>query len=114
MKIEQIGDWTLEDRLAAGGKPIVIRFMEMGIKGGEAAKRDFKRVASDHPNARFYEVDLVENPSLVARFAISKAPVVLVFVDGVEVARHVGSTLLAGTVNRVLGPGAGDEGGGSD
>ena len=26
MRIEQIGDWTLEDRLAVGGKPLVVRF----------------------------------------------------------------------------------------
>ena len=103
MKIEQIGDWTLEDRLAAGGKPIVIRFMEMGVKGGEAARRDFNRVAATHPDARFYEVDLVENPSLLQRFSITQAPVVLVFINGIEVARHSGS-LLATTVNRALGP----------
>ena len=102
MKIEQIGDWGLEDRLAAGGKPIVVRFIEMGVKGGVAARRDFLRVALDHPQARFYEVDLVENPSLASRYAIANAPVVLVFIDGVEVARHTG-TLLAAAVDRVLG-----------
>jgi thiol-disulfide isomerase/thioredoxin len=108
MRIEQIGDWALEDRLAAGGKPIVVRFFEMGLKSGVTARREFKRVASDHPDARFYEVDLVENPSLAERYAISKTPMVLVFVDGVEVARHVG-TLLAPTVDRILGASA-DEG----
>ena len=112
MKIEQIGDWTLEDRLAAGGKPLVVRFIEMGGSGsgGAAARRDFLRVAKDHPHARFYEVDLIENPSLAKRYAIASAPVVLVFVDGLEVARHAG-TLLAATVDRVLGvPGAEPEG----
>lgn len=109
MKIEQIGDWTLEDRLAVNGKPIVVRFMEMGVKGGEGARRDFKRVASEHLNARFYEIDLVENPSLVERYAITKAPVVLVFVNGIEVARHEAGTLLATTVDRVLGSGGAAE-----
>ena len=108
MKIEQIGDWALEDRLAAGGKPIVVRFIEMGGKAGASARRDFLRVAQDHPHARFYEVDLVENPSLAQRYAIAQAPVVLMFIDGVEVARHTG-TLLAATVDRVLGAASGGE-----
>jgi thiol-disulfide isomerase/thioredoxin len=109
MRIEQIGDWTLEDRLAIGDKPVVVRFMETGGKGG-AARRDFLKVAKEHPNARFYEVDLVENPSLAQRYAITKAPLVIVFINGHEVARQAGD-LMAITVDRALGPGAapGDE-----
>jgi len=103
MRIEQIGDWTLDDRLMAGGKPLVVRFMETGAKGGDTARRDFRRVAREHPDARFYEVDLVENPSLARRYSIEKALLVLVFVDGVEVACYSG-TLLAATVDRILGP----------
>lgn len=102
MRIEQIGDWTLEDRLAIGGKPLVVRFFEVGGKGDDASRRDFRRVASEHPNARFYEVDLVENPSLAQRYSIARAPMVIVFIEGVEVARQAGN-LLAATVNRALG-----------
>lgn len=102
MRIEQIGDWTLEDRLAIGGKPLVVRFFEVGGKGDNAARKDFVRVASEHPGARFYEVDLVENPSLAERYSISRTPMVLVFIEGVEVARQAGN-LLATTVNRALG-----------
>ena len=102
MRIEQIGDWTLEDRLAIAGKPLVVRFFEMGGKGDVAARKDFARVAAKHPDARFYEVDLVENPSLAQRYSIARAPIVIVFVAGVEVARQAGN-LLATTVNRALG-----------
>lgn len=111
MRIEQIGDWTLEDRLAVGGKPLVVRFFEMGAKGHDAARRDFMRVAREHPGARFYEVDLVENPSLAQRYSIARAPLVIVFIEGVEVARQSGN-LLATTVHRVLGP-QGDSGDGA-
>ena len=107
MRIEQIGDWTLEDRLASGGKPIVVRFFEMGGKGDETARRDFLRVAREHPGARFYEVDLVENPSLARRYALTRAPIVIVFIEGVEVARQAGN-LLATTVHRALGGSTGD------
>ena len=102
MRIEQIGDWTLEDRLALGGKPVVVRFFELGGKGEGAARRDFARVAARHPDARFYEVDLVENPSLAERYSISRVPMVIVFINGAEVARQAGN-LLATTVNRALG-----------
>lgn len=102
MRIEQIGDWTLEDRLALGGKPVVVRFFETGDKNDAAARRDFQRGAKAHPNARFYEVDVVENPSLVAKHRIGRAPMVLVFIDGVEVARQSGS-LLAVAVHKALG-----------
>jgi hypothetical protein len=105
MRIEQIGDWTLEDRLAASGTPIVVRFMETGAKGG-ASRRDFVRVATEHPEARFYEVDLVENPGLARRYAITQAPMVIVFISGVEAARQTGN-LMATTVGRALGDSVG-------
>src|SRR5258706_7371408 len=104
MRIEQIGDWTLEDRLAAGGKPLVVRFIEFGSKGGETFRREFKKIAVDHPDARFYEVDLVENPSLAQRYSIAKDPIVIVFVDGVEVVRQARSTILAAIVDRAPCP----------
>jgi len=101
MRIEQIGDWTLEDRLAIGGASIVVRFMETGGKAG-ASRRDFMKVATEHPQARFYEVDLVENPGLARRYAITQVPMVIVFINGIEVARQAGS-LMATTVDRALG-----------
>ena len=101
MRIEQIGDWTLEDRLAITGSSVVVRFMETGGKAG-ASRRDFLKVAQDHPNARFYEVDLVENPALARRFSITQVPMVVVFINGVEVARQTGD-LMATTVDRALG-----------
>ena len=100
MRIEQIGDWTLEDRLALHGTSVVVRFMETGEKGG-ASRRDFLRAAKVHPNARFYEVDLVENPSLAERYAIAKLPMVIVFINGTEVARQAGD-LVGTTVDRAL------------
>jgi len=101
MRIEQIGDWTLEDRLAIHKTPVVVRFMETGEKGA-ASRRDFLRVASEHPQARFYEIDLVENPSLARRYAITQVPMVIVFINGAETARQTGN-LMATTVDRALG-----------
>lgn len=103
MKVEQIGDWTLEDRLAAGGRPLVVFFMNSDLQASPLLQSEFRRAAGDHPDARFYVIDLLENPSLVAKYSISMFPKVLVFVDGVEVARSAGP-MIATTIDRVLGP----------
>jgi hypothetical protein len=103
VKIEQIGDWTLEDRLAMGGRPLVVMFVESDGQKNPLLRAEFRRVAENHRDAKFYEVDLLENPSLTQKYSIPKPPMTLVFVDGVEVARHAGA-LIATTINRALGP----------
>lgn len=103
MKVEQIGDWTLEDRLAGGGRPLVILFTNSDLPTSRLLQSEFRRAAEDHPDARFYVIDLLENPSLIAKYSISGIPKVLVFVDGVEVARSSGP-MIATTIDRGLGP----------
>ena len=103
MRIEQIGDWALEDRLAIGDRPLVVMFAKTGGPRNALFRTEFRNVAEAHPEARFYEVDLLENPSLRAKYKLSKPPMILIFVQGVEVARHVGSGI-APTLDRVLGP----------
>ncbi len=104
MKVEQIGDWTLEDRLAVHGPPLVVMFFRVDERRQRMLQGEFRRLAEEHRDARFYEVDLVENPSLLQKYSFSTLPVVLVFVNGVEVGRHVGMRVSA-MVDRVLGPG---------
>ncbi len=104
MKVEQIGDWTLEDRLAMHGPPLVVMFFRMDERRQRLLQGEFRRLAEEHRDARFYEVDLVENPSLVEKYSIATQPMVLVFVDGVEVGRHAGMRV-SPMVDRVLGPG---------
>ena len=103
MKVRRIGDWSLEDRLAAGGPPVVVMFLEAEGRTEPLRRMDFRRVAENHDDANFYEIDLLENPSLRMKYAITQHPLVLVFVDGREVARDAGS-LLRPMLLRVLGP----------
>ena len=102
MKVPQISDWALEDRLFMDGPPLVAMFVECDKRSADLRRWEFRRVAREHPDARFVEVDLVENPSMAQRYSITAAPVVLVFIHGVEVARHAGAHFEA-TVDRVLG-----------
>jgi hypothetical protein len=103
MKVRRIGDWSLEDRLAAGGPPVVVMFLNAEGKAEPLRRMDFHRVAENHSEASFYEVDLLENPSLRMKYSITQQPLVLMFVDGTEVARYAG-TFLGPTLLRVLGP----------
>ena len=110
MKVKQIGDWTLEDRLVAGGPPVVVMFRNVEGTADRLRRIDFRRVAQDHPEANFHEVDLIENPSVKTKYRLSVQPVVLVFVDGAEVARHVGP-FIGPTIARLFGPCRQEEGG---
>jgi hypothetical protein len=102
MKVPRISDWTLEDRLFLDGPPLVVMFLEADKRAADLRRWEFRRVAREHPDARFVEVDLIENPSMAQRYSITAAPSVLVFIHGVEVARHTGAHLEA-TVDRILG-----------
>ena len=109
MRITQIGDWTLEDRLAEDPRPMVVTFMKTGERGPDHVREELRYLAAAYPDARFYEVDLVENPSLEAKYLLQKKleflrlPMTLVFVDGLERARHAGP-LLVRSVEKALGP----------
>ncbi len=103
MKVKKIGDWTLEDRLGLKGRSLVVLFDRTGNEGLPRIHDQFKKAAEEHPDAEFLVLDLLENPSLAHRYAIPRTPIVMVFVDGVEVGRHVG-TSIAATIDRVLGP----------
>ena len=109
MKVARICDWDLEDRLAVPHHPIVVMFMRTGEKGLESPREELQILAGFYPDSRFFEIDLIENPSLVQKLGLQTRltplalPMTLVFVGGVERARHVGS-LMVGVVEQILGP----------
>lgn len=101
--VPRIGDWTLEERLSEDGRPVVVMFLGAGGPAPGPSREQFRRLADGRPEARFYEVDLAENPSLQAKYSLSGELMVLLFVDGEEVARHEGSSAVP-QIQRVLGP----------
>lgn len=108
MHSTQISDWDLEDRMVADHRPIVVQFFRTGDLGQEVARGEFGFLADKYPESRFYELDLLENPSLAGKYGLTRdnhapMPVTMVFVDGVEQTRHVGP-LLSNTIKRILGP----------
>ena len=116
MKAVQIGDWDLEDRLSRDHRPVVVQFVRTGVMDQKLAREEFRTLAAAYPEAPFYEIDLLENPSAVRKFSVARrlldsAPVTVIYVDGVEQTRHVGA-LLGAPLQRILGPG--DEAPGED
>jgi len=109
MTVTRIGDWGLEDRLGMDHHPIIVMFSRTGENGPHPPREELQYLAASYPEARFFEVDLLENPSLVRKLGLQKRfsllilPLTVVYVEGVEKARHVGS-LLVGVVEQVLGP----------
>jgi hypothetical protein len=102
VKATRIGDWQLTDRIQTDPRPIVVLFVDTSTDRDTRARVEFKELAQVYPAALFFEIDLLENPSLIQAFGLSRWPVTLVFVGGLEVARHIGSELMA-SVARVLG-----------
>lgn len=109
MRITRISDWDLEERLGLDSRPIVVTFMRAGERGHRAIREELQYLADSYPDARFYDVDLLENPSLEGKFDLRRGqeglrlPLTLVFMEGVEKARHAGA-LLVRVVERALGP----------
>lgn len=103
MRVLELSDWGLEDRLAAGGPTVLVLFRKAEGRNDRVRRADFRRFAEKHPEAAFYEVDLVENPSLEGKYSVPDSPVVVVFSEGAEVARHSGP-IIAPMILRVLGP----------
>jgi hypothetical protein len=103
MHVKRIGDWTLEDRLAETDRPLVVLFFRADGARSAIPESAFRRLADTYPEARFVEVDLVENPSLAARFSITAPPETLVFVGGVVRGRSRG-VRLEPAVAGLLGP----------
>ena len=109
MQVRRIGDWTLEDRLAESDRPLVVLFFRADGARSAIPEAAFRRLADAYPAARFVEVDLVENPALAARFAVTAPPETLVFVGGIEKGRGRG-VRLEPAVAGLLGPRANDVG----
>src|SRR5262245_53626804 len=103
MHVKRIGDWTLEDRLADADRPLVVLFFRSDGARSAIPEAAFRRLADAYPEARFVEVDLVENPSLIKRSNVTAAPETVVFVGGVEKGRSRG-VRLEPAVAGLLGP----------
>jgi thioredoxin-like negative regulator of GroEL len=86
-----INDWLLERELARRGSPVLVLYH--GIDGGtRGSTRVFREAARRHAGtARFLQVNVNENPSLMERHRIRRLPSVIAYVANQEAARRQGA-----------------------
>lgn len=108
MKVRRINDWTFEDEFLDTTRPMVVLFVSAECRACEQALREYHLLAEDYDGVAFREVDLLENPSLASKLLILRVPTTIVYLGGVEVARHVGPGII-GPVRRALAPSLGKE-----
>ncbi len=100
--MKRISDWRLEEELQQEDSPLAVLFTAAGEIRSPEARHDFRRLAEDYHPTRFFELDLLENPSLKERFKIRRIPILMVFLQGQEQSRHTGSDF-RGALRRALG-----------
>ena len=90
-KVRETNDWLLPEELAAKDVPILVLFDETEGFRENAMDLSFLAVAALYEGpARFFKVNVDENPSVIERFRIKKLPTVALYVDEKELGRRTG------------------------
>ena len=92
-KVRETNDWLLPEELAMGPAetPILVLFDETEGFKDNAMDLSFLAVATLYEGpARFFRVNVDENPSVLERYKIRKLPTVALFVDEKEIGRRTG------------------------
>jgi thioredoxin-like negative regulator of GroEL len=91
-KVRETNDWLLPEELAAVmDTPILVLFDDTEGFKENAMGHSFIAVAARHEGAaRFFRVDVDENPCVIERYKLKRLPTVTLFVDGKELARRSG------------------------
>jgi thioredoxin-like negative regulator of GroEL len=92
-KVRETNDWLLPEELAMGPPetPILVLFDESEGFKDNAMDLAFLSVALQHAGpARFFRLNIDENPSVVERYKLKRLPTVALYVDGKELGRRSG------------------------
>jgi|SRR5690606_13160604 len=72
----------------------LVKFAATWCAPCKVLNKTLKRVEPDFPTVSFQEVDVDDNPDLAKDYKIRSVPTVIVFRDGEEVTRLVGSVMV--------------------
>lgn len=91
MQVKELTDLTLVSELLARPPLMVVACVETGDAASEACAGTMYELSARYaPHAVFFELDLLENPSLRARLMVYRLPTVIFFESGAESRRFVG------------------------
>jgi thioredoxin 1 len=89
-KVRETNDFLLPEEIAAAGPVLVLFDVTEGFKENAMAQA-FLSVAQQHDGAaRFFRVNIDENPSVAEAYKLKRVPTVAVFADGKELGRRSG------------------------
>ena len=89
-KVHETNDWLLTEEIAAT-EPILVLFD--ASEGWKQTGTDtaFTAAAAQHEGpARFFRIDVDENPSVAQVYRLKKLPSVILFLEGKELSRRAG------------------------
>ena len=87
--VRDVNDWMLDRELRRPGAPVLVLYHGLDRDGTRPARAAFRRAARQHVgSARFLQVNVNENPSLMERRRVRSVPAVIAYVDGRETARR--------------------------
>jgi thioredoxin-like negative regulator of GroEL len=90
-KVRETNDWLLTEEIAVPDVPVLVMFE--GVDGPRSdARLSFFSAAAQHAGpARFFHVNVDENPSVVDAYQLKKLPCVVLFMESKEIARKTGA-----------------------
>jgi thioredoxin-like negative regulator of GroEL len=91
-KVRETNDWLLTEEIAVPDVPVLVLFD--AIEGPKRSETDvaFLAAAARHSGpARFFRVNVDENPSVEETYQLRKLPTLLLFIEGKEIARKSGA-----------------------
>ena len=87
--VRDVNDWMLDRELRRPGAPMLVLFHGLDRDGTRPARAAFREAARRHVgSARFLQVNVNENPTLMERRRVRAVPLVIAYVDGHETARR--------------------------
>lgn len=90
-KVRETNDWLLTEEIAGPDVPVLVLFEGLDGRRSEAGAAFFAAAAQHAGPARFFRVNVDENPSVAETYQLRKLPAFVLFIEGKEIARKTGA-----------------------
>jgi thioredoxin-like negative regulator of GroEL len=87
--VRDVNDWMLDRELVRPGAPVLVLYHGLDRDGTRPARAAFRTAARRHVgSARFLQLNVNENPSVMERRRVRALPIVVGYAEGRETARR--------------------------